>query len=47
VRPHDQALRQDCAGTDMYLTQNDCGAGDLGSGLVNEKLVELTVASPS
>ena len=40
VRPHDQALRQYRAGPDMYLTQNDCGAGDLGPGVVNEQLVE-------
>jgi hypothetical protein len=28
------------------LAENHCGAGDLGLGLVNEKLVEAHAASP-
>src|SRR6266851_330042 len=40
VCPHDQALRQYRARTDVGLTQKHCGAGDLRLGLVNEKLVE-------
>ena len=47
VRPHHQALRQDRAGADVYLAQNHRGAGDLGLGLVNEKLVEAHAAAPS
>ncbi len=40
VRPHDQALRQDRAGTDVDLTEDHRGSGDLGLGLANEDLVE-------
>ena len=40
VRPHHQALRQDRARTDVYVTQQHRGAGYLGLGFVSEKLVE-------
>jgi hypothetical protein len=40
VRPHHQALGQDRAGADVYVTQHHRGAGYLGLGFVSEKLVE-------
>ncbi len=47
MRPHHQALRQDRAGTDVDLTEDHRGPGDLGLGLVNEKVVETHAPSPS
>ena len=38
MRPHHQALRQNRAGTDVDLTEDHRGLGDLGLGLVNEKV---------
>jgi hypothetical protein len=50
VGPHHQALRQDRAGADVYVTQHHRRAGYFGLGLVNEKLIEahggLTVLLP-
>lgn len=50
VRPHHQALRQDRARADVYVTQHHRGAGYLGLGFVSEKLVEarggLTYTGP-
>jgi len=47
MRSHRQALRQNGAGTDMDLTEDHRGPGDLGLGLINEKLVETHELSPS
>ena len=47
MRAHHQALRQDRAGTDVDLTEDHRGSGDLGLGLVNEKVVEAHAPSPS
>ena len=40
MRPHHQALRKNHASTDVDLTKDHRGSGDLGLGLVNEKVVE-------
>src|SRR6478736_7655460 len=47
VRPHHQALRQIRAGPDVDLTEEHRGSGDLGLGLINEKVVETHAPSPS
>src|SRR6185437_11119913 len=47
VRPHHQALREIRAGPDMNLAEEHCGSGDLGLGLINEKVVETHAPSPS
>ena len=39
VSSHHQSLRQNGAGTDADLTEDQRGPGDLGLGLINEKLV--------
>ncbi|MGO8888697.1 MAG: hypothetical protein ACLQB1_03150 [Streptosporangiaceae bacterium] len=47
MRAHHQALRQDGAGTDVDLTEDHRGSGDLRLGLVNEKVIETHAPLPS
>jgi hypothetical protein len=47
MRARDQALRQDRAGPDVDLAEDHRGSGDLGLGLVNEKVIETHALSPS
>src|ERR1700760_2522422 len=47
VRPDHQALRQIHARPDVDLTEEHRGSGDLGLGLINEKVVETHAPSPS
>jgi hypothetical protein len=47
VRPHHQALGQDCAGSDVDLAEDHRGARDLGLRLVIEQLIQAHGVSPS
>jgi hypothetical protein len=47
MRPHYQALRQIHARTDVDLTEDHRGSGDLGLGLINEKVIETHAPCPS
>ena len=40
MRARDQALGQDRPGTDVHLTEDHRGAGDLRLGLIDEHLIE-------